>query len=195
MSYNMKNSITIYFFILLSYSLSAQSIWELDKSHTRVGFTVTHHMISEVDGNFKEYDAKITTSKEDFSDAVFEFSAQTASINTDFELRDGHLREEDYFHVEAYPTLTFKSTSFKKIAGTEYKIVGDLTIKGVTESVELDLRLIGPQMNERVQQMEIGIKATGKIKRLDFGIGENLPLFNVSNQVDLRVLGEFRKVE
>lgn len=178
---------------LSSLSLLAQDTWTLDKSHTRVGFTVTHHMISEVDGNFKEYDASFTTSKEDFLDAVFEFSAQTASINTDFEMRDGHLREEDYFDVENYPTLNFKSTSFTKIAGDQYKVVGDLTIKGVTKSVELDLWLVGPQLNERVQQMEVGIKATGSIKRLDYGIGSNLPLFNVSDQIDLRILGEFRK--
>lgn len=189
----MKNLILISFLYAVSFSLSDQDVWTLDKSHTRVGFTVTHHMISELDGNFKEYDAKITTSKDDFSDAVFEFSAKTASINTDFELRDEHLREEDYFDVEKYPTLHFKSTSFRKIAGNEYKIIGDLTIKGITKSVELDLWLIGPQMNKRVEQLEIGVKATGEIKRLDFGIGENLPLFNVSDQIDLRVLGEFRK--
>ncbi|MFK7776249.1 MAG: YceI family protein [Saprospiraceae bacterium] len=189
----MKNLILISFLFAVSFSLSAQDVWTLDKSHTRVGFTVTHHMISELDGNFKEYDAKITTTTEDFSDAVFEFSAKTASINTDFELRDGHLREADYFDVEKYPTLHFKSTFFRKIAGNEYKIIGDLTIKGITKSVELDLWLIGSQMNKRVKQLEIGVKATGKIKRLDYGIGDNLPLFNVSDQIDLRVLGEFRK--
>ncbi|MFK7946940.1 MAG: YceI family protein [Saprospiraceae bacterium] len=189
----MKTLIVILIVFLNSFSPTVQNIWTLDKSHSRVGFTVTHHMISEVDGNFKVYDAKITTSKEDFSDAVFDFSAQTASINTDYELRDSHLKEEDYFDVEKYPTLDFKSTDFTKIAGNKYKITGDLTIKGITKSVELDLWLIGPQLNERVNQMEIGIKATGKIKRLDYGIGKKLPLFNVSDQIDLRVLGEFRK--
>jgi len=189
----MKNFILSLLFIAGSLQLSAQDVWELDKSHTRVGFTVAHHMISEVDGNFKVYDAKMTCTKEDFSDAVFEFSAETASINTDFEMRDGHLREEDYFDVAKYPKLTFKSTSFTRVAGDKYKVVGDITIKGVTKSIEMDLVLIGPQLNERVQQQEIGIKATGSIKRLDFGIGNNLPLFNVSDQIDLRVLGEFRK--
>jgi len=191
----MKSIILTTFLFISSLSLLAQATWTLDKSHTRVGFTVTHHMISEVDGNFTEYDASFTSSKEDFSDAAFEFTAQTASINTDFELRDGHLREEDYFHVEKYPTLDFKSTSFTKIAGNQYKVVGDLTIKGITMSIELDLWLIGPQLNERVQQMEVGIKAVGDIKRLDYGIGNNLPLFNVSDQIDLRILGEFRKTE
>lgn len=190
----MRNLILVFSLFAFSFSLCAQDTWTLDKSHTRVGFTVTHHMISEVDGNFKVYDAKITTSTEDFSDAVFEFSAQTASINTDFELRDGHLREEAYFNVEEHPTLNFKSTSFTRIAGNQYKIAGDLTIKGITKPVELDLWLIGPQLNKRVEQMEIGIKARGKIKRLDYDIGVNLPLFNVSDEIELRVLGEFRKI-
>jgi len=189
----MKHYILFLRLSITTSSVTGQSMWTLDKSHSRVGFTVTHHMISEVDGNFKEYDAKITTSKDDFSDAIFEFSAKTASINTDFEMRDGHLREEDYFHVEKYPTLTFKSSAFRKIAGNQYKVTGELTIKGITKSVELDLWLIGPQMNERVQQMEIGVKVTGSIKRMDYGVGGNLPLFNVSDQIDLRVLGEFRK--
>lgn len=189
----MKYITLVILLIASSFSLAAQNIWTLDKSHTRVSFTVTHHMISEVDGHFTDYDASFTANEEDFSDAVFEFSAQTTSINTGFEMRDGHLREEDYFHVEKYPTLNFKSTSFTNIAGDQYKVTGDLTIKGVTKSVELDLWLIGPQLNKRVQQMEVGIKALGSIKRLAYGIGSNLPLFNVSDQIDLRILGEFRK--
>ncbi len=191
----MKSIILTLVLFASTFSLVAQDTWTLDKSHTRVGFTVTHHMISEVDGNFKEYDASFTTSKEDFTDAVFEFTAQTASLNTDMELRDSHLRDTDYFDVENYPTITFKSTSFRKIAGNEFKVFGDLTIKGVTKAIELDLWLIGPQLNERAQQMEVGIKALGSIKRLDFGVGSNLPLFNVSDQIELRILGEFRKVE
>lgn len=191
----MKYYILLLITCISTQTLNGQDLWTLDKSHSRVGFTVTHHMISEVDGNFKEYDAKITTAKEDFSDAVFEFSAKTGSINTDFEMRDGHLREEDYFDVEKYPSLNFKSTSFRQIAGTQYKITGDLTIKGITKSIELDLWLIGPQMNQRVQQMEIGVKATGSIKRMEYGVGGNLPLFNVSDQIDLRILGEFRKTK
>lgn len=191
----MKTTLFTLLLALTTAQVVAQSVWNLDKSHTRVGFTVTHHMISEVDGNFKVYDAKMMASEEDFSDAVFEFSAETASINTDFEMRDGHLRGEDYFNVEEFPTLSFKSTSFTKIAGNQYKVTGDLTMKGVTKPVELDLTLIGPQMNKRAETMEIGIKAIGTVKRMDYGIGGNLPLFSVSDEVELRVLGEFRKAK
>ncbi len=188
----MKKSIFVLAFLLVSASIFAQT-WTLDKGHSKVGFTVNHHLISEVDGNFKAYTAKITATKEDFSDAVFEFSAETASFNTDNDFRDKDLKSPNFFDVEKYPAMTFKSTSFKRIMGNKWKLVGDLTIKDKTLPVSLDVVIGGPEMNERAKKLEIGIKAIGKINRLDFGIGVNLPEMMVSNEVELRVLGEFRK--
>lgn len=188
-----KASILTTLLLLVSFHLTCQDIWTLDKSHSRVGFTVTHNMISEIDGIFHLYDAKIVTYDKDFTDAVFEFSAKTSSIDTDVKERDDYLKKEYGFDVRRYPTLTFNSTKFVRISSEEYRITGDLTIKGVTKSVELELWLIGPQMNDRTQQLEIGVKAKGEIKRLDFGIGTDLPTFTVSDPITLRVLGEFRK--
>jgi len=188
----MKNAVFTALLTLVLSSAFAQT-WTLDKGHSRVGFTVNHHMISEVDGNFKIYDAKITATKADFSDAVFEFTAETASFNTDNEMRDNDLKSANYFDVEKFPKMTFKSTSFKRIMGNKWKIVGDLTIKDKTISISLDIILGGPEYNERAKKQEIGIKATGKINRLDFGIGVNLPEMMVSNEVELRILGEFKK--
>ena len=188
----MKKSVFIFAFLLAAASVFSQT-WSLDKGHSRVGFTVSHHLISEVDGNFKAYTAKITATKEDFSDAVFEFSAETASFNTDNDFRDKDLKSPNFFDVEKFPAMTFKSTSFKRIMGNRWKLTGDLTIKDKTLPVTLDVVLGGPEMNQRAQKPEIGIKATGKINRLDFGIGVNLPEMMVSNEVELRVLGEFRK--
>ena len=167
--------------------------WTLDKGHSHAGFTVSHHLISEVDGNFKAYTAKITAAKEDLSDAVFEFSAETASFNTDNDFRDKDLKSPNFFDVEKYPAMTFKSTSFKRVMGNKWKLTGDLTIKDKTLPVTLDVIIGGPEMNQRLQKPEIGIKATGKINRFDFGIGSNMPEMMVSNEVELRVLGEFRK--
>jgi polyisoprenoid-binding protein YceI len=182
----------LFSFLLANAALFAQT-WTLDKGHSRVGFTVNHHMISEVDGSFKVYDAKITATKEDFSDAVFEFSTETASFNTENDFRDKDLKSANYFDVEKFPKMSFKSTSFKRIMGNKWKLVGDLTIKDKTLPVTLDVVLGGPEFNERAKKPEIGIKATGKINRLDFGIGVNLPEMMVSNEVELRVLGEFKK--
>jgi polyisoprenoid-binding protein YceI len=180
-------------FLLTTTCVFSQSVWTLDKGHSKVGFTVSHHTISEVDGVFKTYDAKFTASKEDFSDAVFEMSADIASLNTENEARDKHLKSADIFDAEKFPTLTFKSTSFAKVMGNKWKVTGDLTMKGVTQSVSLDLWLGGPEKNDRAKRFEVGIKALGKLSRNAFGVGKNLPTMMVGDDVELRVLGEFNK--
>lgn len=189
----MKKNIFIAALLLANAGLYGQNTWTLDPGHSKIGFTVTHHMISEVDGYFKEYAGNMTATKEDFSDAVFELTVQTASLNTENQMRDGHLKSPDIFDVEKFPTMTFKSTAFTQIAGNRYKMTGDLTIKGVTKSISLDVTLVGPGTNERAKRFEIGVKALGKLSRLAYGVGVNLNTFSVSDEVELRILGEFDK--
>ncbi|MEI6410717.1 MAG: YceI family protein [Bacteroidota bacterium] len=171
----------------------AQNAWTLDPGHSRIGFTVTHHMISEVDGYFRTFSGKMTTTKDDFSDAVFELTVQTASLNTENEMRDGHLKSADVFDVEKFPTMTFKTIAFAQIAGNRYKMTGDLTIKGVTKPISMDVTLVGPGKNERAKRFEIGVKGLGKLSRLAYGVGERLDTFSVSDEVELRIVGEFDK--
>src|SRR5205085_2080684 len=95
----------------------AQTTWTVDKAHSKLGFTITHMMLAEVEGWFKTFDAKITSSKDDFSDAVIELTADVNSVNTDNERRDNHLRSADFFDAAKYPTLSFKSKSFQKVEG------------------------------------------------------------------------------
>jgi polyisoprenoid-binding protein YceI len=182
-----------FLFILLSvtYTSFAQKVWNMDKSHARIGFTVTHGMISEVDGNFKTFDAKVTTTKDDLSDAIFELTAETSSLNTDHEGRDKDLKGADFFDVATYPTLTFKSTSMTKILGNQYKVVGQLTMKGVTLPVSLDLWLTGPVKNDWAKKNVFGVKAIGKLNRTDYKVGAKLPVFVVGDEVALRFVGEF----
>lgn len=189
----MKKQLFACILLLAGNFVYGQSIWTLDKGHSRIGFTVTHHKISEVDGYFKSYDGKISVTKEDFSDAVFELTVQTASINTENEMRDGHLKSPDIFDVEKYPTMTFKSNSFTQIAGNRYKLTGDVTLKGVTKSISFDVTLVGPGKNDRSKRFEIGVKALGRLNRLDFGVGTKLDTFSVSDEIELRILGEFNK--
>ena len=106
--------------LLASFATYAQT-WAVDKAHAKVGFTVTHLLLSEVDGNFKTFDAKVTAAKPDLSDAVLELTADVNSINTDNERRDGHLKGADWFDAAKYPTLTFKSKSFQKVEGKNTK--------------------------------------------------------------------------
>lgn len=193
LTFEMKKTTFLLAFILVQYCAFAQSVWTLDKAHSKIGFTVTHHMISEVDGYFADYEGTITTTKEDFSDAVFELTIKTASLTTNFEMRDNHLKSADIFDVEKYPTITFKSTSLVQIAGNRYKLSGNLTMKSTTLPIALDVTIVGPGKNDRAKRFEIGVKGIGRLSRLAYGIGQNLDTFSVSDDVELRILGEFDK--
>ena len=188
----MKKLNTLLLLLFVASSTFAQT-WSLDKAHAKLGFSVTHLLISEVEGSFKTFDAKITSSKEDLSDAVFELTAQANSINTDVENRDKHLRSPDFFDVEKFPTLTFKSTSFKKVEDKKYKLIGDLTIHGVTKQVEFDVTMNGPAVHPFNKKTIVGFKVTGTIKRSDFGVGGGTPSAVVSDEVHINTNGEFSK--
>lgn len=188
----MKKLMLVVVVLFASRGLFAQT-WSLDKGHSKIGFTVTHHLISEVDGYFKTFDARLTSSKGDFSDAVFELSAVTNTINSENEMRDKDLRSAGFFDVEKFPSLSFKSTSFRNVTGNKYALTGDLTIKGVTKPITMEVTLVGPQPHPRTAKPAIGIKATCTIKRKDFGVGANLLEVMVSDEVQLRATGEFNK--
>lgn len=180
-------------FLVCSFSAAAQ--WEMDKGHSKATFIAQHHGISEVDGYFKSLDAKITTTTENLSDAVFEFNAQTASIFTDLEMRDNHLKSEDMFNAEKFPMLTFKSTKMTIVSGNKYTLDGDITIKGVTKPVTFDMILNGPvaSPNPNNKKLQLGVKVTGTINRSDFGIGGKLATIMVSDEIEIRFTGEFQK--
>ncbi len=95
-------------------------------------------MVSDVEGWFKTFDAKVTSSKDDFSDAIAEMTADVNSINTDNEERDKHLKSPHFFDAVKYPVITFISKTFKKVDDKNYKVTGDLTTHGITKTVELD---------------------------------------------------------
>ena len=181
--------VTLVSALLLASVAAFSQTWSVDKSHAKVGFTVTHLLISEVDGNFKAFDAKITSAKDDFSDAVIEFTADVNSVNTDNERRDGHLKSPDFFDAAKFGTIAFKSKSITKTEGKKYKLMGDLTMHGVTKPVTLDLTLNGTGLN-RDKKKIAGFKATGELKRSDFGVG-SAPAAVVSEEIGIRVNGEF----
>ena len=189
----MKKTVLSIAFLLVSTFTFAQ--WSIDKGHTKFTFIAEHHGLSEVDGYFKKFDGKITATKDDLTDAVFEITIESASINTDLEMRDNHLKSEDMFNVEKFPTITFKSTSLKKIVGNKYSMVGNITIKGITKPITLDVTMNGPMAhpnpNNKIPQL--GIKAIGTIKRSDFGIGGKLENVMVGDEIAIRATGEFQK--
>lgn len=189
----MKNLITLLLFLTITTTAFAQ--WKADKGHSKVAFIVQHHGISEVDGYFKNYEIAITGSKDDLSDLAFEATVDTKSINTDLEMRDNHLRSEDIFNVEKFPTMTFKSTSLKKKKKNQYIMMGNLTLRGVTKPITLDVTMNGPveNPNKNAKNFQVGIKALGKIKRSDFNLGSKLITAFVSDEIQIRVTGEFNK--
>lgn len=169
----MKRSLLI-LTALVAFAMSAmaQTTWTIDKAHTKVGFSVVHMVVSETVGNFKDFDGTLTASKADFSDAVIDVTIKTTSISTDNDYRDNHLRSDDFFGSEKFPTATFKSKKMEKVADKKYKVTGDLTIKGVTKSVVLDATLGGVITLPNGDQ-KAGFKATTVINRFDFGLNWN----------------------
>lgn len=158
--------------VLAASSLIAQTNWSVDKSHSKVGFSVSHLVITDVDGFFKDYDAKITTNGDDFSTANIEFTVNTASIFTDNENRDKHLRSDDFFNAEKFPKMTFKGKSMRKVSDNKYKLVGDLTIRDVTKQVELDVKYNG-MVKDPWGNTKAGFKVTGEINRFDYNLRWN----------------------
>jgi len=178
---------------LFSLAGFAQNTWSLDKAHSKLGFTVTHMLISDVDGSFTDFDATITSSKDDFSDAVVEMTAKAGSVNTQNEKRDAHLKNEDFFDVTKHSTITFKSKTFQKVGENKYKVTGDLTLHGVTKPVTLDATLRGTTVNPMSKKTVAGFKVTGTIKRSDFNFGTKYPNAMLSEEVTITANTEFVK--
>ena len=162
----MKKISTFVLVMLFVSSVFAQTTWTLDKSHTKIGFVVTHMSVTEVEGNFKDFEGSIVSKAADFNGAEIKFTAQTASIDTDNEKRDADLKSPNFFDAAANPTVTFAGTLTKD--GGKYKLKGDLTMHGVKKAVEFDVAYGGSI--ETGRGTKAGFKLTGKIDRRDFGL-------------------------
>jgi polyisoprenoid-binding protein YceI len=149
--------------------------WNLDPSHSDLGFKVRHMMITNVSGTFRKFDAKVETYGDDFTSATIDFTADADSITTGNEDRDKHLKSADFFDAARFPELKFASTKLEKKDDENYVLHGDLTITGVTRPVKVDVEFGGtgkdPWGNERA-----GFTLTGKISRTDFNLNWNAAL-------------------
>jgi polyisoprenoid-binding protein YceI len=133
----------------------------------------------------------VKSSKPDFSDAQFELTATTASIDTRVEARNNHLKSADFFEVAKYPSLNFKSTRIEKAGKDKYKLMGNLTIHGVTRPVTMDLVYKGTVENPMSKKQTAGFQITGTIKRSDFNVGPGFPAAVISEEVRIKADGEF----
>jgi len=187
----MKRIALLFAVACISATSFAQGTWKADPNHSKLTFTITHLGISDIFGLFKTFDATITSSKPDFSDAVFEVVAQTNSINTEVDKRDAHLKSPDFFDVEKFPTMTYKSTSVSKISEGKYKVEGNLTLHGTTKPVTLEVWYRGTIINQMSKTPTAGFQVTGVVKRSDFDFGSKFPAPMLSDEVHIKADGEF----
>ncbi len=148
------------------------SHWAIDPVHSSVKFSVSHMTISEVEGSFKKFDGYIQSQAPDFNNAKIRFTVDVNSITTDNDMRDKHLKSDDFFNAEKYPDISFVSTSFKKVKGSVYVLEGNLTIRDVTKKVKLAV-MYGGTIKDPMGSVRAGFKASGKISRKDFGLKWN----------------------
>lgn len=146
--------------------------YKLDPSHSYVGFKVKHMMITYVNGNFTEFDIKMTSPTDNICDANIDFYCNTNSISTNIKDRDDHLKSDDFFDCEKYPSLIFKSKNIEKSDENKYKIGGDLTIKNITLPIYLDCKYNGSNV-DIYNKTKYGFELFGKINRNDFGLAFN----------------------
>ncbi|MCJ0741946.1 YceI family protein [Pedobacter montanisoli] len=169
--------------------------WSLDPSHSELQFKVKHLMISTVTGDFKSFSADLISDDENFENIQVDFKADMSSIDTRNQDRDNHLKSGDFFDVEKYPEMTFKSTSVTK-DDDDFVVTGDLTIKGTTKEVKLKAELGGVN-TDPWGNTKAGFTINGKINRGDFGLTWNAALETGGVMVsdEVKILGELQFVK
>lgn len=162
----MKKLNTLLVMLAFAGSVMAQGTWTIDKPHSKIGFSATHMVVAETEGVFKDYEGKVVSKAADFNGAEIEFTAKVASINTDNERRDGHLKSADFFDAEKYPEIKFKGTLVKE--GGKYLLKGDFTMKDVTKPVVFDVTYGGS--TKAMGGEKAGFKINGKVNRFDYNL-------------------------
>jgi polyisoprenoid-binding protein YceI len=168
--------------------------WVADKAHTSIKFTVTHLLISDVDGTFKSFDGSMESSKADFSDAKIIFTADVNSVNTDNEKRDADLKSDNFFNAAKFPQIKFESSSFTPLGNNKYTLIGNLTIRDVTKVVTFDVTYGG---TATMYGVHAGFKAKAKIDRFDYNLKWNAMTEAggavVGKEVEITINVDFKK--
>lgn len=185
-------------FALFSGSAGAQTTkWKEDASHSSIGFSVKHLLVSNVKGQFNNYSVSVLSDKPDFSDAKVTVKIKAESINTDNKQRDEHLRSADFFETAKFPEITFISKKIEKTGKNTFKITGDFTMKGVTKTLTLNGELGGVLEKDPWGKTKAGLTLTGEVNRFDYGLNWNKAIeaggFVVSETVKLNIELEIGK--
>lgn len=150
--------------------------WEIDPAHSSATFSIRHMMVSNVRGQFNKISGTVNLDEKNISRSTAEATIDASTIDTNEAKRDAHLKSADFFDVEKYPTITFKSTKVAKAGKNKLKVTGDLTMHGVTKPVVLDVEGPFPPMKDPYGNIKSGLSATTTIKRKDFGLNWNAAL-------------------
>lgn len=151
----------------------ANTKWTMEPTHSELSFKVRHMMISNVSGHFKNFNSTVETDGDDFTTAKVTFTADVDSISTNNEQRDGHLKSEDFFDAANHPQIKFESTKMEQSGGENYKLHGNLTMRGVTHPVTLDVEY-GGTIQDPWGNTRAGFTIDGKVNRKDYGLNWNM---------------------
>lgn len=162
--------------------------WSIDPLHSEVLFKIKHLVISTVTGSFTKFEGNVNSSGDDFENAQINFSIDVNSIHTGQEQRDAHLKNSDFFEIATYPTIQFQSTSFIKTSEAQYILTGDLTMKGVTKEITLDVEYGGSE-KDNYGNTKAGFEISGIVNRKEFGLS-----FNALTESGGLALGENVKI-
>jgi len=152
------------------------STWKIDPAHSAAEFKVRHMMISFVKGKFSGLSGVLKLDESDYTHSSVEVSIPAASVRTVDDKLDAHLKDADFFDVEQFPTLTFRSTSIRSTGGRDYAVAGDLTIRGVTKPVTLSVNDVSEPSKDPWGNQRIGLSGSAQVNRKDFGLVWNTPL-------------------
>jgi polyisoprenoid-binding protein YceI len=179
-----KGTLLLVAAIVMAATSFGQTAWTTDKNHAQLHFSAFHYGIAHIEGIFQEFTVTMVSEKEDFSDAQIEMVAQVKSINTQMEMRDNDMRSKRWFDAEQFPVITFKSASFKRESGKDYRLAGSLTMHGVTVPVVFDVLFNGWAVT-MTKKKTAGFTVTGKIKRSDFNLGGAPLESGISNEIEV----------
>lgn len=191
----MKKIALLFVATLFSVATFAQTKWNVDNMHSFVNFSVKHLGISFVDGRFDKYEGTFDGTPEDITKGTFNFTVDINSINTGVEMRDNHLKTNDFFNADKYPSMKFESTSIKKTGKDQYKLTGNLTIRDITKPVTFDLTYGGLLKDDGQGNSKVGFQASTTINRFDFDVNYDPSGQAIAKDVNVTVNLEFTQAK
>ena len=175
-----------------SSAFAQTSTWTIDPNHSSINFEIRHLGVSNVHGSIGGIKGTVAYDEKDITKSSVESTADTTTVATGVEARDKHLKSPDFFEVDKFPTLSFKSTSLSN-SGGKLTLTGDLTLHGVTKSVTLDVDGPAPPQTDKNGKTRSGFSATGKLKRSDFNFGSKFPSAMIGDDVKFSIDVEIDK--